>query len=125
MPRAPAAGRMGTMFRLFLRHRRTPPSARPRLSCPACDADAMCPVEWETLGDEHWLMSLRCGQCGTWLESVVANDVAAAMDVELARQQAVIAAAADALALERMAVEAQAFIAALERDLIDANDFAR
>jgi hypothetical protein len=83
----------------------------------------MCPIEWEPLGDAHWLMAMRCGQCGTWLEMIVPNDVAAAMDVELDRQQTAIAAAADALERERMAAEAEAFIAALERDLIDADDF--
>jgi hypothetical protein len=114
------------MFRLRpRRRRRTAPPATPLLGCPACGADALCPIEWETLGNAHWLMAMRCGECGTWMEMVVANDVATAMDVELDRQQAIIAAAADALEQERMAVETQTFIAALERDLIDANDFAR
>lgn len=81
-------------------------------------------MEWETFGDDHWSMSMRCGQCGNWLETTVTNKVAAEMDVALDRQQAVIAAAADALELERMSREAESFISALQRDLINANDFA-
>jgi hypothetical protein len=82
-------------------------------------------MEWDTFGDDHWLMWLRCGDCGFWIEGVVDNRIAAALDVLLDRQQAEIAEAARALESERMADEAERFIASLRRDLIDASDFAR
>jgi hypothetical protein len=114
---------MRTMLRLRSRRSR---AARPALlGCPACGADALCPIEWQTFGDEHWDMWMRCGACGGWLEALVDNRAAAAMDVELDRQQALIRAAADALELERMAAEVETFVSALERDLVDAADFAR
>ena len=114
------------MFRLLQRRGPTArPAQRTLLECPACDADALCPMEWDTFGDDHWVMWMRCGNCGGWLEAVVDNRKAAALDVLLDRQQAQIAAAARALESERMAAEAEPFIAALRLDLIDASDFAR
>jgi hypothetical protein len=70
-------------------------------------------MEWETSGDHHWLMWMRCGACGEWLESLVDNRTAAALDIELDRQQVQIAAQADALSRERMAAEVEAFVAAV------------
>ena len=105
---------MRTMFRLLQRRRPVPaPTPNALLACPDCDADALCPIEWEMFGDEHWFMWLRCGQCGAWLDALVGNRTAAAIDVELDRQQAAIAAQADALERERMAAELEPFIAAL------------
>ena len=82
-------------------------------------------MEWDTLGEDHWVMWLRCGECGGGLETVVDNGAAAALDVLLDRQQAEIARAARAMEAERMSVEAEKFISALRRDLIEADDFAR
>jgi hypothetical protein len=114
------------MFRALRRRRRTERSAlRPLLECPRCEADALCPMEWVTFGDDQWLMWMRCGECGRPLEVIVDNAAAAAIDLELDRQQAQIGAAADALSLELMAGEVETFVAALDRDLVDANDFAR
>ena len=70
-------------------------------------------------------MWMRCGACGRWLESFVDNHTAAALDIEMDRSQAQIAAQADALSHERMAAEAEVFVAALRRGLVDASDFAR
>ena len=112
------------MFRALLRWARKRP-ATALLDCPQCHADALCPIAWETSGDDHWLMWMRCGACGEWLESFVDNPTAAALDTEMDRQQARIAAQADALSRERMAEEAEVFVAALRRDLVDASDFAR
>ena len=112
------------MFRALRRHR-AKTALRPLLACPPCDADALCPIEWVTFGDDHWLMWMRCGECGRALEAIVDNVKAAAIDIEMDRQQAQIAATADALSLERMAIEAETFISALDWDLVDASDFAR
>jgi hypothetical protein len=109
------------MFRLLRRRRPTP---RPLLACPECDADALCPMQWEAFGDDHWLMSMRCGECGGWIQMLVGNGTAAVMDTELDRQQAAIAAQADAYEAERMAADVETMIVALKRDLVDASDFA-
>jgi uncharacterized Zn finger protein len=114
---------MLAMFRLLPR-RRPAPAPKALLACPQCGADGLCPMQWETFGDDHWFMWLRCGECGTWLEALVGNRTAAAMDVQLDRQQAAIAAQAEAFEAERMAVEVETLITALNRDLVDASDFA-
>ncbi len=115
------------MFRLTRpRSRPAPtPRRRPVLACPACGSDRICPIEWETAGDHHWWMLLRCGECQSWVQATVGNEQAAALDIELDRQQAEIADAAAALAAERMATDVETFTAALELDLVDADDFAR
>src|SRR5215207_6148979 len=123
MARGPPHGRMRTMFRLRPRRRRAPEPTS-LLACPQCDADALSPMEWEAFGDGHWLMWMRCGECGGWIQMLVPNATAGLMDVELDRQQAAIAAQADAFEAERMAVEVESLITALERDLVDASDFA-
>jgi hypothetical protein len=81
-------------------------------------------MEWETFGERNWLMWMRCGECGGWIQTLVGNATAAVMDVELDRQQAAIAAQADAFEAERMAADVETMIAALQRDLVDASDFA-
>jgi hypothetical protein len=106
------------MFRLSRR-------PRPVLACVACGSDRICPIEWAPAGDFHWWLLLRCGECQAWVQATVGNEQAAALDVELDRQQAAIADAAASLAAERMAADVEAFTAALELDLVDADDFAR
>jgi hypothetical protein len=118
------------MFRLsrrprFPRSQDRAPRTGPVLACPACGSDRICPIEWAPAGDLHWWLLLRCGECQAWVQGTVGNDHAAALDVELDRQQAEIADAAAALAAERMAADVETFTAALELDLVDADDFAR
>jgi hypothetical protein len=71
------------------------------------------------------LLLMRCGECQAWVQGTVGNELAAAIDVELDRQQAEIARALKALEMERMAADVEAFAAALEHGLVDAEDFAR
>jgi uncharacterized Zn finger protein len=97
---------------------------RMSLDCPSCRAPFLCPVEWGTVDDQHWWVLSRCGECGSWTETLIDNAQAARLDVELNAQQALIRRAAERLEAERMAAEADVFIVALQRDLIDAADFA-
>ena len=115
------------MFRLSRSRPRPAPMHRrhPVLACQACGSDRICPIDWETAGDDHWWLLLRCGECQSWVQGTVGNEQAAALDIELDRQQAEIADAAAALAAERMAADVEAFTTALELDLVDADDFAR
>ena len=115
---------MEPMFRTP-RRRSTKTAPRALLACAGCHADALCPVEWVTFGDDHWAMWMRCGECGRPHEAIVDNATAAAIDIEMDRQQAHIAAQANAFALEQMAVDVETFVSALARDLVDASDFAR
>jgi hypothetical protein len=92
--------------------------------CPDCGRAYMCPIEWETAGEEHWLIASRCGECGAWHEQLATNDEAREYDAVLARQSAAIAANLRTIDRERMEAELDAFVSALERDLIDASDFA-
>jgi hypothetical protein len=82
-------------------------------------------MEWETADDDHWLIQLRCGECGEWREVLATNDEASAFDVLLDRQCAEIARALRVIELEEMRAGLDAFVGALDRDLIDASDFAR
>ena len=97
--------------------------ARAPLVCTRCGADALCPIEWVTFGDDAWLMWMRCGECGRPHEAIVDNVSAAAIDVEMDRQQDWIARYAEAMSIDRMRDEIETFVAALRRDLIDACDF--
>jgi hypothetical protein len=71
---------------------RTRPSD-PRLHrCRVCHGDYVVPVWWEEVGDERWHMLLRCAQCETYRDVVVADDLAQAYDRHLQRGMAEIAA---------------------------------
>lgn len=84
----------------------------------------MYPVYWESFGETHWWMALRCGACAGWAEVLVDNATAQRFDKELDRAQDEIVDAADRLAIEIMSAEADAFAADLNRGLICADDFA-
>jgi hypothetical protein len=93
--------------------------------CPECHAPFVSPLTWSELGDTHWLMALRCGECGHERGVVVGDDVARRYDQDLGRATQIIARALAREDRERLAREADVFAAALRRDLIDAADFAR
>jgi hypothetical protein len=114
---------------MFRRARETPrpvdtPRKRPVLLCLECGSDKACPLEWAEAGEHHWWLLIRCGDCGAWMQATIGNARAAALDVELDRQQAQIADALAALEAERMAAEGDALATALELDLVTADDFA-
>jgi hypothetical protein len=93
--------------------------------CPDCRRPFMCPIEWDTVDEERWLIQSRCGECGTWRSDIVTNEEAKDYDVTLARQSAEIERRLARIDRERMEVELDMLVAALDRDLIDAADFAR
>ena len=92
--------------------------------CPDCGRAYMCPIEWETAGDDHWLIASRCGECGAWHEQLATNEEAKDYDLMLARQSEAIALSLRSIDREQMQSEIDAFVAALEHDLVDASDFA-
>ena len=82
-------------------------------------------MNWAEAGEHHWWLLIRCGDCGAWIQATIGNSLAAALDVELDRQQAQIAAALADLEAEQMAADADLLATALELDLVNADDFAR
>lgn len=102
--------------------RRHPPGAGLH-ECPLCEDDFVVPVEAEALEHGRWDLRLRCGQCGTYRDIVVSDDVAKRYDLDLQRGMSEIASSLRRQDRDRMAAEARVFIAALEHDLIDAVDF--
>jgi hypothetical protein len=92
--------------------------------CPECGADSVHPVYWESFGETHWWMALRCGTCATGAEVLVDDAAAQRFDRDLDRAQDEIVDAADRLELEIMTAEVDAFTTALASDLIHADDFA-
>jgi transcription elongation factor Elf1 len=103
--------------------RRQPQPGSGLHQCPLCHDDSVVPVEAEALDHGQWDLRLRCGQCGTYRDVVVSDDVAKRYDLELQRGMAEIAVALKRQDHERMTAEANVFIAALRHDLIDAADF--
>jgi len=93
--------------------------------CALCRADCVIPVWWDSAGEDHWHMLLRCGACDTYRDVTVPDEVALAYQRELDRGTDEIRGALDRMDRDRQAVQTDAFIAALRRDLIDAGDFAR
>jgi hypothetical protein len=91
--------------------------------CTDCHADCVHPVEWHELGDAHWWMLLRCGECRREREVTVADGVATRFSADLDAAQREIDRAVRLLDSERMAGEVEVFTQALRRDLIDAGDF--
>jgi hypothetical protein len=94
------------MLKRFLTwRRRRAPTGRPEPDlqrCLQCGAHSVHPVEWESFGDAHWWMRLRCGACWNWAEVLVDDDAAQRFDraLDLAQYQMVLAA--DRLRLEGM-----------------------
>ena len=92
--------------------------------CLDCGQPFMCPLEWDTVGEEHWLIHSRCGECGAWRSEVLTNAEAKRFDITLARQSEEIARSLARIEREQMTAELDRFVAALDHDLIDATDFA-
>ena len=105
------------------RHRRPTPGSGLH-QCVLCHAEYVVPVRWDEDDDDHWKLLLRCAECETYREVVVANDVAKRYELDLERGMAEIASTLKRLDRLRMIALLDTFIAALERDLIDAADFA-
>jgi transcription elongation factor Elf1 len=105
-------------------NRRQPPPGSGLHECPLCHDDFVVPVEAEALDQGRWDLRLRCGQCGTYRDVVVSDDIANRYSLDLDRGMAQIAAELKRQDHERMTAEARVFIAALENDLIDGGDFA-
>ena len=89
-----------------------------------CSADFVNPVDWEPVGDTHWWMLLRCGECHVWREVTVTNQVAERFDIELDRRADLIHRALTKLDRERMVQQVETMIGALRHGLIEPADFA-
>ena len=92
--------------------------------CPACRSRFTCPLEWEPCDETHWVLEMRCGECGHSYEATMSDERAYRFDHELDRDVYEIRRAVERLDRERMELEVEAFAAALGRGLIDAADFA-
>jgi hypothetical protein len=91
--------------------------------CLVCRRDFVSMVRCTKSDGDSWWLLLRCGDCGTWHETVARDDAVAALHRAIARGRRSVAAGARFLDLERMGAQAEAFAQALELDLIDADDF--
>jgi hypothetical protein len=94
-------------------------------TCLVCGRDFVNPVDWEPVDDGGWWMLLRCGECDTWREVTVSNEVADRFDIELNRRADVLARALEIVDRQRMVADVETMILALRRGLLDAADFAR
>jgi hypothetical protein len=107
------------------RRKRDDESSLPGLeTCALCETDYVNPVVWEPV-EAGWWMRLRCGECATYREVTVSDEVAAHFDRELNRRADVLARALQRIERQEMAAEVEMIIGALRRGLIDAADFAR
>jgi hypothetical protein len=89
-----------------------------------CASDYVNPVDWEPV-DAGWWMLLRCGECDTWREVTVGDEVAEQFDAALNRRADVLARALERIERQEMVADVELITAALRRGLIDATDFAR
>jgi hypothetical protein len=94
-------------------------------TCVVCGRDFVNPVDWEPLEGGRWWMLLRCGECDTWRELTVTDEVAERYDAELDRRLDVLDGMLHRLDRQRMLGEVEGFVVALRRGLVDAADFAR
>jgi hypothetical protein len=109
---------------MFLRRRRRqPPPGSGLQVCPVCRSGYVVPLWWEEVEDERLRLLLRCGDCETCRDIVVAGDVADRFEREYVRELDAMAERLERLDRARMAAEASAFCAALACDLIEADDF--
>jgi hypothetical protein len=93
--------------------------------CIVCHDDFVVPVWAKATEDGRCHLLLRCAQCETFHEIIVARDVVAAYALDLQRGIDEIQAALCEIDLGRMRAQADLFAAALALDLIDAADFAQ
>src|SRR3954464_7392874 len=103
--------------------RSQPPPGTGLQICPVCRADFVVPVWWEELENKKLRLLLRCGECDTHHDLVVAGEVADRFERDYMRVLEQMGAMLERLDRERMVVQASAFATALARDLIDADDF--
>ena len=90
--------------------------------CPDCRSDYFVPVWWEEVEDDRLRLLLRCGECDTHHDLVVAGEVADRFEKDYVRVLESMAAQLDRLDRERMAIPASAVATARARDLITAAD---
>jgi transcription elongation factor Elf1 len=93
--------------------------------CLRCERDFVYPVEWEPVSKESWQMLLRCGNCDTWFEAGVSNEIAERFDLELDYYAHVMEREWYEIDREKMIAWVDIIINALRHDLIDAADFNR
>jgi hypothetical protein len=93
-------------------------------TCLMCGRDFVNPVDWEPVGEHHWWMLLRCGECGVWRETTVEHEIAERFDGELDRRADILARALHKLDAQRMTAWVESFAHALRHGLLDAADFA-
>jgi hypothetical protein len=94
-------------------------------TCLLCGRDFVNPIDWEPADEHHWWILLRCGECETWRETTVEDEIAERFDAELDRRADVLAGTLHKLDAERMGAWVDSFVLALRSGLVDAADFAR
>jgi hypothetical protein len=94
-------------------------------TCKLCGLDYVNPVDWEPLDEAGWWMLLRCAECETYREAIVADADAERFDSELNRRADVLARALHRIERQEMLADVEMLTMALRRGLIDAADFAR
>jgi hypothetical protein len=92
-------------------------------SCLVCGRDFVSMVRCTRTGAGSWWLLLRCGDCGTWHETVACDHDVASLQRAIKRGLDLLADTVRYLDLERMGSQAEAFSQALELDLIGADDF--
>ena len=109
---------------MILRRRRLRASKRaPLIVCRTCGTDYVIPVEWTEDGPSCWWMRLRCGECGSFREVVVSNELAQRYNADLNRGVDLIAGSLRRVEQAAMAALADRLATALRLDLVDAADF--
>jgi hypothetical protein len=65
------------------------------LVCPGCSSDAVAVTDRHEHGPAHWRVRMRCGECGSWRETVIARllftSLERVIEADLAEMQEAVA----------------------------------
>lgn len=91
--------------------------------CVSCVSTLVQPVEWAQAGASHWMILLRCPECGWTATEIFRDDEVAELDAELDRGTDQLVADLALLAAANLRAEIDEFARRLDAGLIVADDF--
>ena len=107
----------------YTRVRPAEPRDRDLCVCESCGSELVEPTAWESSGDGHWRVALRCPECEERTEGVFSSACVDAFDVRLDEGTAAMVADLKRLEHANMVEAVERFIGALAAGAIVPEDF--
>ena len=92
-------------------------------SCRACSSQLVQPLEWMRTDDEHWVVEVRCPECGTSYELNLDQEQINDFSYSLECAFQCLLDAIEEIDREVFATECEQFIAAMWSDNVQPMDF--